>query len=325
MNGIRNFLISTFCIITLLCSTSRVSAEITNRLVAFVNNDVITLYELDNKIAEMTGMTASDIKTQDEQQYIQIRQAILEELINEKIAQEKIKELEIKVSEGEIDSYIEDLKKENKFTQEELIEALKAQGLTYYKFRENIRKDLERNQLLNYEVTSKTIVREEQIIKYYQDHIEEFKKSDDQVYLAGIFLIQNNSDNEEESAELIKKGEMILSRIKNGEDFGALAKEFSQGPGTEEGGELGAFRTSQIDQDLVDIIKNLPEGGVSDLIKRENGIQIIKLVKRDEGETKSLEEVRDSIYGKLYSQERDKRYTTWIEELRESSFTKIVF
>jgi len=325
MNGMRNFLISTFCIITLLGSTSRVSAEIANRLVAFVNNDVITLYELEKKIAEMTGRMAKDIKAQDEQQYIQIRQTILDDLINEKIAQAKIEELEIKVSEGEIDSYIENIKSENQFTQEELIEALKAQGLTYYKFRADIRKDLERKQLLNYEVTSKAIVREEQIIKYYQDNIEEFKKTDDQVYLAGIFLIQNNSDNEEESAELTKKGEMILSRIKSGEDFGALAKEFSQGPGADEGGELGVFKISQIEQYLADILKKLPEGGISDLIKREDGIQIIKLIKRDEAETKSLEEVRDSIYEKLYSEEIDKRYTSWIEELREISFTKIVF
>jgi peptidyl-prolyl cis-trans isomerase SurA len=320
----RTFFISIFCIITMLGSTSRVSAEITNRLVAFVNNDVITLYELEKKIGEMTGRTPKDIRDQDEQEYIEIRKAILEDLINDKIAKTKIDELGVKVSEGEIDSYIENIKTENRVTQEELIEKLKAEGLTYEKFRASIKENIEREQLIDFEVRSKTIIREEQIIKYYQDNIRDYR-IEGQVYLAGIFLMQSDPDNQEELAELTKKGEMILSRLKNGEDFSVLAKEFSQGPGADEGGDLGAFRTSQIDQNMLDILDKLPEGGISDLIKKENNIQIIKLIKRDKVNAKPLEEVRDSIYEKLYSEEIKKRYTSWLKELRESCFTKIVF
>ena len=324
MNGMRNFFISTFCAVILLGSTSRVSAEITNRLVAFVNDEVITLYELEKKMGEMTGKKPKDIRGQDEQQYSEIRHEILEELINEKITQAKIAELGIKVSESEIDSYIEDVKTGNQFTQEKLIEELKAQGLTYEKFRESIKKDMERDQLIDYEVKSKAIVREEQITKYYQDHIKEFK-TEEKVYLAGIFLMKNNTDNEEESAALTKKAEWILSRLKNGEDFGVLAKEFSQGPGADEGGELGAINTSQINQDLLDIIEKLPEGGISDLINKDDSIQIIKLIKREGGKTTPLEEVKDKIYEKLYSQEINNRFSSWLKELRESSFTKVVF
>lgn len=320
----RTFFISIFCIITMLGSTSRVSAEITNRLVAFINNDVITLYELEKKIGEMTGRTPKDIKDQDEQEYIEIRKAILEDLINDKVAKTKIDELGVKVSEGEIDSYIENIKTENRVTQEELIEKLKAEGLTYEKFRASIKENIEREQLIDFEVKSKTIVREEQIIKYYQDNIRDYR-IEGQVYLAGIFLMQSDPDNQEELAELTKKGEMILSRLKNGEDFSVLAKEFSQGPGADEGGDLGPFRTSQIDQNMLDILDKLPEGGISDLIKKENNIQIIKLIKRDKVNARPLEEVRDSIYEKLYSEEINKRYTSWLKELRESCFTKIVF
>jgi len=320
----RALLILFSCVIALFGSTCYVSAEITNRLVAFINNDVITLYELEKKIGEMTGKTSDDIKAQDKQQYIEIRREILEQLIYEKIAQAKIQELGLQITEGEIDSTIEDIKKANQFTQEKLIDQLKTEGLTYEKYRKKIKEDMERSQLINYEVKSKTIVREEQVIKYYQEHMEDYK-TEGQVYLAGIFLLQNNPANEEESAELTKKGELILSRLKKGEDFSILAREFSQGPGADEGGDLGAFKTSQIDQDLLDIVEKLPEGGISDLIKRENSIQIIKLLKRDEEVIRPIEEVRDTIYEKLYSEEINKRYTSWLKELRENSFTKIVF
>jgi peptidyl-prolyl cis-trans isomerase SurA len=320
----RALLISFSCVFVLFGSTCHVSAEITNRLVAFINNDVITLYELEKKIEEMTGKKSNDIKAQDKQQYIEIRRAILEQLINEKIAQAKIQELGLKITEGEIDSVIEDIKTENHFTQEELINQLKTEGMTYERYREQIKEDLERNQLIDYEVKSKIVVREDQIIKYYQDNMEDYK-TEGQVYLAGIYLMKNDPDNEEELAELTKKGEMILARLKKGEDFSVLAGEFSQGPGADEGGDLGAFKTSQIDRGLLDILEKLPEGGISDLIKRDNSIQIIKLIKRDGGGIRPIEEVRDSIYEKLYSEKINERYTSFLKELHDYSFTKIVF
>jgi peptidyl-prolyl cis-trans isomerase SurA len=320
----RALLISFSCVFILFSSTCHVSAEITNRLVAFINNDVITLYELEKKIGEMTGKRSDDIKTQDEKKYIEIRQEILEELINEKITRAKIQELGLKITEGEIDSVIEDIKTENQLTQEGLIDQLKTEGITYERYREKIKEDLERNQLIDYEVKSKIVVREDQIIKYYQDNMEDYK-TERQVYLAGIYLMKNDPDNEEELAELTKKGEMILARLKKGEDFGVLAGEFSQGPGADEGGDLGAIKVSQIDRDLLDILDKLPEGGISDLIKRDNSIQIIKLIKRDEGGIRPIEEVRDSIYEKLYLEKINERYTSWLKELHDNSFTKIVF
>ena len=320
----RILLISFSCSMILFGLTSHSAAEINNRIVAIVNNDVITLYELEEKIVEITGLSSDDIKAQNEERYIEIRRQIQDQLINEKITRAKILELGIQVTEAEIDSYIENIKAANKLTQESLIDQLAAEGLTYEKFRKNIKENLERDQLIEYEVISKTIIREEHIIKYYHDHIDDYK-IDEQVYLAGIFLMQNNPNDKEESAELLKKGEEILSRLNNGEDFSDLAKEFSQGPGAEDGGNLGAFKISQLDNYLQDLLEQLPEGGISKPIEREKSIQIIKLIRRDEPEIRPFEEVRDMIYEKLYSEEINKRYISWINDLRENSYIKIIF
>ncbi len=279
----RALLISFSCVFVLFSSTCHVSAEITNRLVAFINNDVITLYELEKKIGEMTGKRSNDIKAQDEQQYIEIRQEILEELINEKITQAKIQELGLKITEGEIDSVIEDIKTENRFTQEELIDQLKTEGITYERYREKIKEDLERNQLIDYEVKSKIIVREDQIIKYYQDNMEDYK-TEGQVYLAGIYLMKNNPDNEEELAELTKKGEMILARLKKGEDFGVLAEEFSQGPGADEGGDLGLLKSLRSTGICLISLRNCPKGESAILLKETTAYRLLNLSREMEGE-----------------------------------------
>ena len=64
---------------------------------------------------------------------------------------------------------------------------------------------------------------------------------------------------------------------------------------------------------------------MSELIRRPNGIQIIKVIKKQGGEVKSFEEVKDAIYTILYKEEINKRYMSWIKDLRESAYTKIIF
>ena len=83
------------------------AAETCNRVVAIVNNQVITLYELNKTIKEMTGYSAEDLRLRDEQQFLDARKQILYRIIDDKIAEEKIKELKINISERQIDAAIE--------------------------------------------------------------------------------------------------------------------------------------------------------------------------------------------------------------------------
>jgi peptidyl-prolyl cis-trans isomerase SurA len=285
---------------------------------------VITLHELNKKIKEMTGLTPDDLRSQNEKNYLETRRKILELLIDERIAQAKIQELGINVSEKRIDATIENIKKVNRITHEDLIAKLKSEGITYEKYREKVKEDLERLNLINSEVKSKIIIREEQLSQYYDKHKEEFS-SVGEVHLASIFLMKKDPKDEDEIQELSQKGETILARLRKGEDFAKLAKEFSQGPGANEGGDLGLFKTDQLEPLIRKILDNLPEGGISDLMVRPNGIQIIKLIERKEAKVKSFEEVRDAIYANLYNAEVNKRYMSWIKGLRKSYYTKITF
>lgn len=301
-----------------------VHAETSNRVVAIVNDDVITLYELNKKIEEMTGQKSEDIKAADEKQFLETRRRILDLLINDKITQEKIRELGIQVTQNQVDTAIEDIKRTNHLTHEELLANLKSQGISYDKYRETVKNQLERIRLINYEVKSKILIREEQIIQYYQEHQDRYRVNPE-IHIAGIFLKPEISEKATESEELKKKATELMARLRNGEDFGKLAKEFSQGPGADEGGDLGTFKLNQMDPNLLKELEDLPEGGICGPLYRGNTVQIIKLLNREEGGIRPLEEVRDSIYETLFNQEVNERYASWIKNLREDTFTKIIF
>ncbi len=300
------------------------AAEVCNRVVAVVNNDVITLYELNNRMKEMTGVPPEELMLKSDAMYRDARQKILELLIDEKIAQAKIKELRIQVSDRQVDNYVEKLKRDNQLTQEDLVAGLEKEGLSYEKYRERIKRDIERAQLIEYEVRSKIIIREETIQKYYEEQKGTFGVAE-KVQLAGIFLMRKNLKSEEEMRELYRKAQEIAAKLKAGADFSQMAGTYSDGPGAKQGGDLGQFTVDHLEPGLKSVVEALPEGGISDPLVRPNGIQIIKITKKQTGKIRSLEEMKEAIYGILYQEEVNRRYQNWIKELRESAYTRVVF
>lgn len=300
------------------------AAQTCNRVVAVVNNQVITLHELNKTIKELTGHDPEYLRSRNEAKFLEARRQILNRLIDEKIAEEKIKELRINVTDRQIDGAIERIKQDSQMTQEDLLARLESDGLTYEKYRERIKSQIERAQLIEHEVNSKIIVSEADIARYYEENQARFGTGE-RVRLAGIFLVRKHPDDPAEMKALKERGREILARLKGGEDFTELARKFSEGPGADEGGDLGAFRWDQLDDEARRFLEGVPEGGFTDLIVRENGVQIIKIVEKRDGKKRSLEEVRELIFDILYRQEVDRRYTEWIKGLRESSYTKIIF
>ena len=298
--------------------------EIYNRVVAIVNADVVTLYELNTRMSEMTGMTPEALKRKSESDYVEARRKILERLIEEKIAREKIKEMKITVSDKEVDAVIERVKEENKLTQEGLIAALKEQGQSYDEYRKMLKVELERARLINSEVKSKIIIREEELKEYYDDHRDEFSAKG-KVRLAMIFLKQEDPADPAEARALKIKADQIVQKLNAGEDFAKLAKQFSNGPGANEGGDLGVFKISELNREMAEDIKDLSSGEVGVPIVGPNGIQIIKVVEKDSGGEKSFDQVKNSIRSTIYRNKLNEAYAAWIKKLREKSYTKIIF
>jgi peptidyl-prolyl cis-trans isomerase SurA len=173
-------------------------------------------------------------------------------------------------------------------------------------------------------VKSKIILREEELKEYYNTHREEFTR-EGRVRLALIFLKQEDPADKKEARDLYQKAQEILLMIKDGKNFANLAEKFSNGPGASEGGDLGVFKMTELNPEMAEIIKDLPDGGVSKPIVRPYGIRIIKVEEKDGGGEKSFDQVRNAIQTILYRKELDKRYSAWIKDLRKKAYIKIIF
>ncbi len=299
-------------------------AEVCNKIVAIVNNDIITLYELNKRIRELTGKDPLLIKKYDEASYKKMCYKILNRLIEDKIAEKKAKELGIKVSDSDIDNEIKIIEQDQGLTHQELLEMIKKSGMTYKEYREQIRKSIERMQLVELEVKSRIVINDKEIKQYYETHKDEFRTGE-KIRLAAIFLNLKNKGDPNEMKELLRKAQVIISRLNAGQDFAELAEQFSEGPGADNGGDLGYFEPKELDPKLRKIVEHMKVGDVRGPIIRPFGIQIIKLLDRKKAGIKPLKEVKDYIYRILYNKEINKRYTSWINELKQKSYIKIMF
>ncbi len=320
----RKWLILFVFIFALFSCSLKIKAEVCDKIVAIVNGEIITLYELNKRVAEYTGKDPILLKKYDEKKYKQICRKVLEMLIENKLAESKAKELGLKVSESDVDSEIRRIEREQGVTHKEFLKMLKEHGISYQEYRRQIKREIERMQIVEFEVKSRIVIPEERIKEYYEKHKAQFA-TEEKVRISAIFLKAKDPNDPDEIKRLMKRAEVIMERLKAGQDFSELAEQFSEGPGAEEGGDLGYFKINELDPELRKIIKNMKVGEVSGPIIRPFGIQIIKLVDRKKTGVKPLEEVRDYIYRILYNKEVEKRYSSWLNELRKKAYIKIMF
>ena len=302
-----------------------VYAEVTNRIVAIVNNDIISLYDLDKESQPLVNRVkamyrGSDVKSQ----LYKAKREILEQMINRMIAKAEIERLGITVSDDEINNAIERIKQDNSMTQEEFLARVEQEGKTLDEVRSDIRSDLEQAKLMDKEVRSRVVISEEQMKEYYENNKDEFVGKN-RVRLKNILIPVASND----PADVVKAkrelADKLAGDIKSGASFDELARTHSAGPGASKGGDLGYMEWKDLAPYLKDAIENLKPGQITDVLETPYGFQIVMLSERETADIKPFDDVKRQIQEKLYREQITKKYGNYVKELRDKAFIKIQY
>jgi peptidyl-prolyl cis-trans isomerase SurA len=316
--------VSLFLLLGGILSSFGTAAELVDRIIAYVNDDIITLSELNERTnALVAAQQQNPFQREREQSLEEMRYTMLNRLIDERLASQEISRLKITVSEEEIDETIARIMKENRLTKETLEAELRKDEKTIADLRQQIKEGLEQRKLVSREVQSKTVITDEIVEAYYQSNMHDFQEKE-RWRIQDIYLPYYPDDTPEERARLRNLAQEILERVRAGVDFSSLAKNYSQGPGAEAGGDMGYFARGELEPVLEAAVENLRAGEVSPDIETTRGIHIIKVTEVDRSPPKALDEVRESIRNLLYKREVEFRYREWLSSLRERSYVKIV-
>ncbi len=298
-------------------------AEIIDRVVAIVNDDIITLKELNDAADNFPNEAVFATNFGGEKPDIyEIKRETLDRLIDDRLMEQEAKKRGISVSQREIDDAIESILKKNSISRQEMIDRLGSDGLSFEKYQEHIGREMKKSRFMDYEIKDKVTVIEDDIKKYYDEHTDFFRVIE-MVRVQHILLSIPPNASETTIEGVNKNTRELVERINSGEDFGKLAGIYSQGASAASGGDMGWFKRGEIIPFLETVVFDLEVGEVSGVIKSPLGLHMIKLMDKKEGEVRPFEGVKDEIRRILSAQEAEKELKELLEELRKTSFVKI--
>lgn len=289
------------------------ATQVIDRIVAVVNDEIITLAEL-NKISspyvqeiEASGKSSTEKKELTRAVY----QDILNKLIDRSLANQEAVKLNISVSDADVERAIENFKKLNGLDQDGLVKALEADGLTYEDYRERMRTDILQTLLINRAVRSRVIVTEADVKAYYDAHQNEF--SGKRTYHLRNILT--------DSETAVKQ---VASLLEQNGSFAELAKQYSTASNAADGGDLGVVDINNFSDAVKNAVSPLKAGEHTGVIRTGQGFQIIYVEKvLSEGGT-SFESVQDQIHELLHRQMSRDKFENWVKEIKENAHIKVM-
>ncbi|MFV0439428.1 MAG: peptidylprolyl isomerase [Desulfopila sp.] len=318
---------------TLLVPTHHLRAEMVDRVVAVVNDEVITLSELEKEGEKVFRQLAATTPSAELPAALaRARAEILETMIDKHLINQKAKERKITVSDAEVEAAFQNVMKMTGLTREQLLGKLEESGVDEQIYRSTLRTQLLQNKLVGADLSSKVIITDDMLLDYYDNHYatrspqQQASSATGSYYLLQIGCSWQGGDRNEAR----KRAETAHDLAVAGDDFRALAENYSDLPSRVDGGDIGLFELNDMAADMRHVIAGLKAGEISDIVETSAGFQFFKVLSVEsaasQGEESRIvakapfEDVKDSIREELFQQEMNKVYSQWVNELKTQAY-----
>lgn len=300
--------ILTFTALLFLISAMSYATEVIDRIVAIVNDDLITLSDLNKYLISIPEQTVEISKEQ-----------ALNDLVEQMILNQEATKLGITVTDAEIDRSIENVKTKLGMTDEQMDEMIAKQNLTNEQFRNQWRLQILSGKMMKSIVKGRIAVTDEEIENLYTEYYGEIEIADE-TEIAHI-LISFDTASEEQALQEANK---VADLAKSGSNFGKLAFEYSDDNfSKDKGGVLGYFKKGELVSELEDLVANTEVGKVSGPLKTISGFHIVKVLDRKTLDESSVDQHSEQLRQEIYKQKVTEELQKYIAGIREKAYIEI--
>jgi peptidyl-prolyl cis-trans isomerase SurA len=305
-------------------------AEIIEQILVKVNGEIFTKTDLEQRQVAALRQKGQQIDLKNDPNNAQLRKAldeitpqIMVDAVDEMLVVQRGRELGYKLGDDQFKSVLDNIKKENKMeTEEQFQAALKTENMSLSDLRRNLERSMIYQRVQQNEVLGKIGVTDDEARAYYETHLKEFTTSPS-VTLREI-LVSVGGDAKglnvagDEAAKA--KAEEIRRRVTTGgENFEKLAAELSDSPSKANGGLIGPLSVNDISPDLRKLVEGMKPGNVSDLVRNARGYQILRLETMTPTQTLPLDQAREQISERVFTDKRKSEFQKYIEKLRSQA------
>jgi len=302
-------------------------AEIIEQILVKVNGEIFTKSDLEQRQVAALRQRGQAIDLKSDLSNTQLRQALdevtpqlLVDAIDEMLIVQRGKELGYRLGDEQFKSVLDNIKKENKMESEEQFQAaLKAENMTLADLRRNLERQMIQQRVQQNEVLGKIGVTDDEAKRYYESHLNEFTTAPTVTLREILVTVPSDSKGLNVAADdtAKEKAEEIRKRVTTGgENFEKLASEISDSPSKANGGLIGPLSVNDISPELRKLIEAMKPGDVAELIRTQRGYQILKLEAMTSAETMTLEQAREQISERVFTDKRKAEFQKYLEKLR---------
>ncbi len=283
---------------------------------AAVNGVVITQEEVNRQVFILEQqLLSTQGKTIRPEMVPGVRTQILNDLIDKELLYQESRGRNMGVEEKAVDEKMESLKKQ--FPSEKVFQdEMRQMSLTEATLRSQIEKDLAVQKLVEKDILVKVHVSDEDAKAFYDSHPDLFKEPE-KIKASHILLKVEANTDPAKKEEIRKKMEGAKKRLEKGEDFAALAKELSQDPSAEKGGDLGFFEKGKMVKPFEDAAFSLKPGEVSDIVESPFGFHLIKVFDRQAERTIPYGDSKERIKKYLWRMKFMEQKNVYVEALKK--------
>ena len=294
--------------------------EVVDRVIAVVNGDAITLSEMQESLAYYLSESKETVKPEQE---AELKLRLLNRLIESRLQLQEASREQITVDEAEVNEQLADLMKRFETKSEEEFERLiKAQGLTLAGVKKRLRDQVMIQRVIQRKVQFRISVTEPEIEKYLLENREKLETG--LSYHARHILTTPPPPGDEAAWQAARaQAEEVWAKVRAGEDFGELAKRYSQDPTAKEGGDLGVLKQGELAADLEGQILRLRPGEASAPHRSTLGFHIFKLEWKESLSGEALAQAKRQIRDILLRQKYAARSAAWLDEIKKRAMIDI--
>lgn len=302
-------------------------SELVDRVVAVVNDDIITLSEVEQEAEGLYRAIAQKGSGEPLLQALaQARETTIDALINRKIIAQRAEQFNVSVSEEEINNGYEQVRSRSGFSETAFREELAKSGMTQKAYKASLATQILQKKLLSYDVHSKIIITDAMILDYFDENYT-FRVEAGSYYLLQIGFSWSKDTGPGELADkktrTRKRAERVYNLAIKGQNFKMLATKFSDLPSAVDGGDIGIFTLDEMAAPMRSAVASLKPGSISKIVKTDAGYQFFKLLSGEKNAivvSDPYETVKLEIKKKLFEQKLKEAYSSWVKELKEKAY-----
>ncbi len=306
--------------LALAALSPRVQAEVVDRVVAVVNDEPITLYEVDKLMAaNLEEIKKAEGKGMKQEKFQSYRSQALEKLIADKLLDQQMEQMKLQVTDDDVQKALGNIMQRNSMTKEQLVQQLNQKGMSFDQYMVDLRVQLKKVKFMGAVIAPRVKVTDADLDEFFADNSDKFANFQS-VQMAQVIVPVDPVAADAELNAAQAKAQEVYQKAKGGSNFEDLGKKYSVNAQT---AVPAVYQVNQLAPQIAEVLSGLKAGEVGQPVRSEMGIHVIKLIERKTLAGDEYQAVREQIREKVFELKVQEELEKYVGELKSKNFVQI--